>query len=89
MDIPIRYSVEESLSVDEFMDLLRRSGLAVDEAYQGLGIGRELLSRSHEAAGGKADVTLLLLAAPAAASYYPKAGLTKLENCYGIRRGGA
>ena len=85
----IRYSIEDGLSVDEFTDVLRRSGLAVDAAYQGRGIGRELLNRSHEAAGGKADVTLLLLAAPAAASHDPKAGLTKLENCRGIRREGA
>ena len=135
----ITYSIEEGLSAEEFIDLLKRSGLAarrpvdepariaamvananlmisardetgrligiarsltdftyccylsdlaVDAACQGLGIGRELMRRTHEAAGGTEDVTLLLLAAPGSMDYYPKAGLAKLDTCFAVRRTG-
>jgi len=50
------------------------SDLAVDKAFQGLGIGRELIERTHEAAGH--GTMLLLLSAPAAESYYPHIGMT-------------
>ncbi|MGF1641331.1 MAG: GNAT family N-acetyltransferase [Rhodospirillales bacterium] len=133
----VRYTVEAKLDPREFLDLLRRSGLAarrpvdeperiramvenaslvvaardgrgllvgvsraltdfafccylsdlaVDRALQGWGIGRELIRRTHEAAGGD-RVTLLLLSAPAAMGYYPKVGLPRLDNCFGIVRG--
>ena len=49
------------------------SDLAVDKAFQGLGIGRELIERTHEAAGH--GTMLLLLSAPAAESYYPHIGM--------------
>ncbi len=50
------------------------SDLAVDQAYQGQGIGRELIDRTHDAAGR--GTMLLLLSAPAAETYYPHIGLT-------------
>ncbi|WP_238388912.1 GNAT family N-acetyltransferase [Roseimaritima ulvae] len=49
------------------------SDLAVDVAQQGQGIGRELVRLTHEEAG--LDTRLILLAAPAAASYYPHIGM--------------
>ncbi len=61
------------------------SDLAVDRDFQGRGIGRELIRKTHGAAGG-GDVTLLLLAAPAAKSYYPHIGLPRLDNCFGVVR---
>lgn len=60
------------------------SDLAVDVAHQGKGIGRELIWRTHEAAGLKTQ--LILLAAPKAESYYPHVGLTKHESCWTIPR---
>ncbi len=135
----ISYSIEEGLTVDEFIDVLKRSGLAarrpvdeparikamlananlmvsardetgrlvgvarsltdfayccylsdlaVDAACQGQGIGRELMRRTHQAAGGPKDVTMVLLAAPDSMDYYPKAGLVRLDNCFGVRRSG-
>jgi len=54
--------------------------LAVDVAYQGRGIGRELVRRTHEAAG--LDTTLILLSAPKAQTYYPHIGMTKHESCW-------
>ena len=131
----VTYAVEDALSPDEFIDVLRRSGLAerrpvddaariarmvenadltvtardgdgvligvsrcitdfayccycselaVDAAWQGRGIGRELMRCSHAAAGP--ETTFLLTSAPQAMSYYPRAGLEKFENCFGIHR---
>src|SRR5437764_1264312 len=49
------------------------SDLAVHRDWQGRGIGRELIRRSHELAG---DTLLVLLAAPEAQTYYPHIGLS-------------
>ena len=56
------------------------SDLAVDENYQGRGIGRELLRRTHEAAGR--HTKLVLIAAPKAESYYPHIGLQRHNSCW-------
>lgn len=60
------------------------SDLAVDHAWQGRGIGRELVRRVHEAAGK--ETTLLLLAAPGGDSFYRRIGLVKFDNAWGVRR---
>lgn len=60
------------------------SDLAVDRAFQGRGIGRELVRRTHEAAG--LHTSLILLAAPGAATYYPHIGLTRHDSCWIIPR---
>ena len=73
-----------SRALTDFAYCTYLSDLAVDEAYQGHGIGRELLRRTHEAAG--LHTTLILLAAPKAQSYYPHIGLTKHESCWVIPR---
>jgi predicted N-acetyltransferase YhbS len=130
----ISYQIEFGLSVDEFLDLLRRStlaerrpidepetirlmleradliltaraggllvgisraisdfsfctylsDLAVDEAFQRQGIGKELIRRTHEAAG--LQTTLILLAAPKAQTYYPRVGMTRHDSCWIIPR---
>jgi predicted N-acetyltransferase YhbS len=54
--------------------------LAVSQDYQKQGIGRELLRRTHEAAG--LHTALILLAAPRAQSYYPHIGMTRHESCW-------
>lgn len=56
------------------------SDLAVDVAYQKQGIGRELIRRTHEAAG--LETTLILLAAPKARTYYPHVGLAAHDSCW-------
>lgn len=61
------------------------SDLAVDVAFQGRGIGRELIRLTHEAAGG--HTTLILLAAPKARTYYPHVGMTPHESCWTIPPG--
>ncbi len=135
----VSYSIESDLTVAEFIDVLRRSGLAdrrpvdepgtiasmlknasltvcardgrgrligvarsltdfsyccylsdlaVDRAWQGRGIGRRLIDLTHEKAGGAKAVTLLLLSAPGAMTYYPTAAMAHLDNCFGRRRTG-
>lgn len=56
------------------------SDLAVDEAFQRRGIGRELIRRAHESAG--LATTLILLSAPQAVDYYPHIGMTRHESCW-------
>lgn len=58
--------------------------LAVDEAFQGRGIGRELIGRTHEAAG--LHTMLILLAAPKAETYYPHIGMRQHGSCWVIDR---
>ncbi len=60
------------------------SDLAVDQAYQGSGIGRELISRTHAEAGKQ--TMLILLAAPKAQSYYPHIGMKQHGSCWTIER---
>jgi predicted N-acetyltransferase YhbS len=59
------------------------SDLAVDQTYQGCGIGRELIRRTHEAAG--MQTTLILLAAPKARTYYPHIGMEQHDSAWIIR----
>lgn len=134
MYLTIQYQLEPSLSVDEFIEVLRRStlaerrpvsnretiagmlqhaslivtarleqrllgvsraisdfsyctylsDLAVDEEFQGQGIGRALIDMTHEMAGRK--TTLILLAAPQARSYYPHIGMIQHESCWILPR---
>ena len=60
------------------------SDLAVDREFQRRGIGRELVRRTHEAAG--LGTSLILLSAPAARDYYPHIGMQRHESCWIIPR---
>ena len=73
-----------SRAVTDFAYCTYLSDLAVDAAHQRRGIGRELIRRTHEAAG--LHTTLILLAAPRAVDYYPHIGLTRHESCWVIPR---
>ena len=126
----IRYAVGEGISVDQFIDVLRRStlaerrpvddrdclagmlrhadllvtaweqdllvgvarsvtdfnyccylsDLAVDQAYQQTGIGRELIRRTREQLGS--GCTVILLSAPAATGYYPRIGFRPHDSAW-------
>ena len=56
--------------------------LAVDEKVQRQGIGRELIRRTHVAAG--LHTSLILLSAPKAESYYPHIGMVRHPSCWRI-----
>lgn len=60
------------------------SDLAVDAVFQGHGIGRELIRRTHQAAG--LHTMLILLAAPKAETYYPHIGMRQHNSCWVIDR---
>jgi predicted N-acetyltransferase YhbS len=76
-----------SRALSDFSFCCYLSDLAVDEKYQHQGIGKELIRLTHYVAGEK-DSTLLLLAAPKAAGYYPKIGMEQFADCFLIRRKG-
>jgi predicted N-acetyltransferase YhbS len=73
-----------SRAITDFAYCTYLSNLAVDERHQRQGIGRELIRRTHEAAG--LHTTLILLAAPKAQAYYPHIGMTRHESCWVIPR---
>jgi GNAT superfamily N-acetyltransferase len=72
-----------SRAVTDFNYCVYLSDLAVDENHQGRGIGRELIRRTHEAAG--LHTTLILIAAPRARTYYPHIGMEYHDSCWIIR----
>lgn len=71
-------------AITDFSFCTYLSDLAVDVALQHQGIGRELLQRTHAAAG--LHTTLILLAAPQATDYYPHIGLTRHDSCWIVPR---
>lgn len=86
-DIVLTARVESQLvgvsrAISDFSYCTYLSDLAVDSNFQRQGIGRQLIRRTHETAG--LQTRLVLLAAPAARSYYPHVGLVPHESCWMI-----
>lgn len=73
-----------SRSLTDFSYCCYLSDLAVDKAFQTHGIGSELIQRTRTVVGEK--VSLILLSAPDAMSYYPKVGFEAAQNAFVIRR---
>jgi GNAT superfamily N-acetyltransferase len=73
-----------SRAITDFYYCTYLSELAVDARYQGRGIGRRLIEETHLAAGQK--TMLILLAAPAAESYYPHIGMTPHRSAWTLPR---
>lgn len=73
-----------SRAITDFHYCTYLSDLAVDVAFQGRGIGRELIRRTHDAAGR--CTTLILLSAPKARTYYPHIGMRPHDSCWIIDR---
>jgi predicted N-acetyltransferase YhbS len=71
-------------SLTDFCFACYLSDLAVDQAYQKQGIGKELVRRTREAIGQ--GTVLLLIAAPEAAEYYAKIGFEKMDRAWWINR---
>lgn len=67
-------------SITDFSYCTYLSDLAVDVSHQGQGIGRELIRQTHERAGW--HTMLILLAAPAARTYYPHIGMKAHDSCW-------
>ncbi len=69
-------------AMTDFVYTTYLSDLAVDEAFQHMGIGKTLLFKMKEEIP---KAKLILLAAPAAETYYPKIGLENHPHCYIIK----
>jgi GNAT superfamily N-acetyltransferase len=67
-------------SITDYSYCTYLSDLAVDRVFQARGIGRALIERTRQAAGTEA--LLILLAAPAAQSYYPHIGMQAHDSCW-------
>lgn len=73
-----------SRSLTDYSYCCYLSDLAVDKALQGQGVGKELIKRTQAVIGD--EVSLILLSAPGAMSYYPGIGFQRAENAFVIRR---
>jgi predicted N-acetyltransferase YhbS len=71
-------------AVTDFSYCCYLSDLAVDIAYQRRGIGKRLIDETRRAAGE--NTTLILVAAPAAETYYAKIGMKHVASCWAIPR---
>jgi predicted N-acetyltransferase YhbS len=69
-----------SRALTDFSFATYLSDLAVAAAYQGRGIGRDLIQRTHAAAGRQ--TMLVLIAAPGARTYYPHIGMESHDSCW-------
>lgn len=67
-------------SISDFSYCTYLSDLAVDVAFQKRGIGRTLITKSHEHAGR--HTMLILLSAPSATTYYPHIGMRQHDSCW-------
>ena len=76
-----------SRALSDFCYITYLSDLAVRVSHQRKGIGKELIRRTQSAAGPK--TILLLLAAPAAANYYPHIGFTHCPQAWWLQGGQA
>lgn len=74
-----------SRALTDFSFCCYLSDLAVDQAYQHKGIGKELIKQTHQISGNDESM-LILLAAPKAKEYYPKIGMEQFPECFVIRR---
>jgi predicted N-acetyltransferase YhbS len=68
-----------SRALTDFAFCTYLSDLAVDEAYQKMGIGVRLIAETKK---HSPKAKLILLAAPAAVNYYPKTGMTNFTHCF-------
>lgn len=73
-----------SRSLTDFCYCCYLSDLAVRKEYQAKGIGKTLIELTKNRIGEQ--TMLLLLSAPTAMSYYPKAGFQKVDNGFIIKR---
>ncbi len=73
-----------SRAITDFAYCCYLSDLAVDVAYQHQGIGKRLIGETRARAGDGA--ILILIAAPAAETYYPKIGMQPIKSGWAIPR---
>jgi len=74
-----------SRALSDFSFVTYLSDLAVRKSHQRSGIGKELIRRTQQAAGPQAK--LILVAAPAAAEYYPRIGFQHVPRAWMLEPG--
>jgi predicted N-acetyltransferase YhbS len=73
-----------SRAMTDFAYCCYLADLAVDAAYQRQGIGRCLIEETRRHAGPLTN--LILVAAPAAETYYPRIGMLPVKSCWSLPR---
>ena len=64
----------------DFAYWLYVTDLGVDRAYEGQGIGRQLMKTAHDKAGGEKDIAVYLIANEKAIPFYEKLGMKKADD---------
>ena len=64
----------------DFAYWLYVTDLGVDRNYTHLGIGRKLMRKAHDLAGGEKDIAVYLIANENAVPFYEKLGMKKAED---------
>ena len=64
-------------ALTDFAYWLWVTDLGVARDYEGQGIGRALMKRAHEEAGGEKDIAIYLVANEKAVAFYEKLGMKK------------
>ncbi|MBP5437128.1 MAG: GNAT family N-acetyltransferase [Treponema sp.] len=64
----------------DFCYWLYITDLGVDKNYERQGIGRELMKKAHEIAGGEKDIAVYLIANENAVAFYEKLGMKKSDD---------
>ena len=73
-----------SRSLTDYAYCCYLSDLAVDKEYQGYGIGKQLIQLTRDTVGD--EVSIILLSAPGAMSYYPAVSFAPANNAFLIKR---
>lgn len=68
------------LGLTDFSYWLYVTDLGVARAYERQGIGRELMKRAHEIAGGEKDIAVYLIANDKAVPFYERLGMSRAED---------
>ena len=68
------------LGLTDFAYWLYVTDLGVDRDFTGRGIGRRLMLRAHELAGGERDIAVYLVANDRAIPFYRRLGMEKAED---------
>ena len=64
----------------DFAYWLYVTDLGVDRSYERRGIGRRLMKKAHELAGGEKDIAVYLIAYEKAVPFYEKCGMKKADD---------
>lgn len=65
--------------VTDFAYWMYVTDLGVDREYTGRGIGRRLMKKAHDLAGGEKDIAVYLIANENAVPFYEKLGMVKAD----------